>query len=422
MGHVVYCNCKKEEKESWCYMQDNIKKACNHRLDASLLEIIISKSNQKELIRKITIRPILLKEGLLFQASQYKGKQIVHKNYKKDQMLEQIEKWVDATELSYPNLKFQQIEIKTIEDTTTILISKKGKATIKVKKEKQDTKETLQESYIPLLSHNRTKKYILKEYVPIPFLIDLGVMTEEGKIISSKYDKFRQINRYLEFIEDILPNLPKEKELVILDFGCGKSYLTFAMYYYLKELKGYTIKVIGLDLKEDVIEQCNQLSRKYKFDHLTFIHGDIASFEGVDSVDMVVSLHACDTATDYALFKAITWNAKVILSVPCCQHEMNEQISCKPLEAILQYGLIKERISALFTDTLRANLLELQGYKTQIIEFIDMEHTPKNILIRAIKTNRNTTTWKQYKELESYLGVQLTLGKLLEAKNQEIKK
>lgn len=422
MGHVVYCNCKKEEKESWCYMQDNIKKACNHRLDASLLEIIISKSNQKELIRKITIRPILLKEGLLFQASQYKGKQIVHKNYKKDQMLEQIEKWVDATELSYPNLKFQQIEIKTIEDTTTILISKKGKATIKVKKEKQDTKETLQESYVPLLSHNRTKKYILKEYVPIPFLIDLGVMTEEGKIISSKYDKFRQINRYLEFIEDILPNLPKEKELVILDFGCGKSYLTFAMYYYLKELKGYTIKVIGLDLKEDVIEQCNQLSRKYKFDHLTFIHGDIASFEGVDSVDMVVSLHACDTATDYALFKAITWNAKVILSVPCCQHEMNEQISCEPLEAILQYGLIKERISALFTDTLRANLLELQGYKTQIIEFIDMEHTPKNILIRAIKTNRNTTTWKQYKELESYLGVQLTLGKLLEAKNQEIKK
>lgn len=407
-------------------MQENIRKALSNRLDASLLEIIISNSNQKDWIRKINIRPVLLKDGLFFQTSQFKGKQVLHKNYRKEALLEQVDRWIDGTDLSVPNLKFQQIEIKTIEDTTIILISKKGKATIKIKKEKENKEKENQDTetesrFVPLLSHNRTKKYILKEYIPVPFLIDLGVMTEEGKIIRSKYDKFRQINRYLEFIEDVLPHLSKEKELVIVDFGCGKSYLTFAMYYYLKEVKGYTIKVIGLDLKEDVIEKCNQLTRKYRFENLTFLHGDIASFEGLDVVDMVVSLHACDTATDYAIYKAITWNAKVILSVPCCQHEMNEQISCQPLEAILQYGIMKERVSALFTDALRAKLLEMEGYKTQILEFIEMEHTPKNILIRAVKTNRSTVTWEQMKELEAYLGVQLTLSKLLEEK-LEIKK
>lgn len=210
----------------------------------------------------------------------------------------------------------------------------------------------------------------------------------EGKVVKSRYDKFRQINRFLEFIEDVLPNLDPNRTNTIIDFGCGKSYLTFAMYYYLHVLKKYSIRVIGLDLKKDVIALCNRLSKKFGFENLTFLHGDIAGYEGVDQVDMVVTLHACDTATDYALAKAVKWGAKVILSVPCCQHEINKQIQNDLLSPVLQYGLLKERMSALLTDGIRGQLLEMAGYRTQILEFIDMEHTPKNIMIRAIRQGK----------------------------------
>ena len=216
------------------------------------------------------------------------------------------------------------------------------------------------------------------------FFIDLGVMTKEGAIVHSRYDKYRQINRFLEFIEDILPQLNKNKENVIIDFGCGKSYLTFAMYYYLKEVKGYPVRIIGLDLKEDVIRHCSDLAVRYGYEKLSFTCGDIASYEGVDHVDMVVTLHACDLATDYALEKAVGWGAKVILSVPCCQHELNRQIHNPVLQPVLEYGLLKERMAALYTDGIRAKVLEYRGYNTQILEFIDMEHTPKNILLRAV--------------------------------------
>ncbi|MDF2951459.1 MAG: SAM-dependent methyltransferase [Anaerocolumna sp.] len=250
-------------------------------------------------------------------------------------------------------------------------------------------------------------------------------MTEEGKVVKSKYDKYKQINRFLEFIEDILPSLDKDRELTIIDFGCGKSYLTFAMYYYLKELKNYDIKVIGLDLKKDVIEHCNLLAKQYNFQKLTFLVGDIASFEGVDKVDMVVSLHACDTATDYALYKAIKWNAEVILSVPCCQHELNGQIENDMLSPILHYGIIKERIAALTTDALRGELLEAAGYKTQILEFIDMEHTPKNLLLRGVRKVKGKTVnnkegillsdekMPSYEKIREFLNVEPTLYQLL---------
>ena len=262
-----------------------------------------------------------------------------------------------------------------------VLVSKKGKMTIKQKHHAPVEKVQIQ-------AHNRVKQYILKEGVPVPLLIDLGVMNEKGKIITSRYDKFRQINRFLEFVEDILPAFSREKEITILDFGCGKSYLTFAMYYYLRELKNYDVNIIGLDLKTDVIHKCNFLAEKYGYDKLHFYQGDIAEYEGVSSVDMVVTLHACDTATDFALAKAVEWGARVILSVPCCQHEVNKQIRNEMLEPVLRYGILKERMSALITDAVRANLLESKGYETQILEFIDMEHTPKNLLIRAVKTGR----------------------------------
>ncbi|MDO5349837.1 MAG: SAM-dependent methyltransferase [Lachnospiraceae bacterium] len=263
------------------------------------------------------------------------------------------------------------------------------------------------------LSHNRVKAYVLEEGIPVPFLIDLGVMTREGKVVRSKYDKFRQINRFLEFIEDILPQLSKDRENTIIDFGCGKSYLTFAMYHYLKVVKGYKIRVIGLDLKQDVIDHCNELSRKYGFQTLQFYHGDIASYEGVDHVDMVVTLHACDTATDYALAKAVGWGAKVILSVPCCQHEWNRQMKNEMMKPVLQYGILKERMAALYTDGMRAQILEHMGYRTQILEFIDMEHTPKNILIRAVYQGKKKDNRKEIQEILNFWGVNTTLWELL---------
>ena len=222
----------------------------------------------------------------------------------------------------------------------------------------------------------------------------------------------------MEFIEDILPQLDKDREITILDFGCGKSYLTFAMYYYLHELKQYDIRIIGLDLKSEVIAHCNALSKEYGYEKLTFLEGDIADYEGVNEVDMVVTLHACDTATDYALAKAVGWNAKVILSVPCCQHELNSQIENEVLAPIMKYGLLKERFAALVTDGLRAEYLESRGYDTQVLEFIDMEHTPKNILIRAVKSKgllpkaARKQQEDRYRACRDFFGAELTLEKL----------
>ena len=288
-----------------------------------------------------------------------------------------------------------------------VLSSKKGKLTIKYRKLTEQRKQKD-------LSHNRSKSYILKEGECVDFLVDLGVMTKDGKVVKAKYDKYRQINRFLEFIEDIIPQLDKSSEQTIIDFGCGKSYLTFAMYYYLKVLKGYDIRIVGLDLKEDVIEKCNLLSKKYGYDKLKFLVGDIASYEDVTKVDMVVTLHACDTATDYALAKAVKWGAKVILSVPCCQHEANTMIKNELLSPVFSYGILKERMAAIFTDAVRANLLEEAGYQTQILEFIDMEHTPKNLLIRAVYTGRkNLQAGEKVRLMEKELNLNLTLNKLV---------
>ena len=247
-------------------------------------------------------------------------------------------------------------------------------------------------------------------------MVDLGVMTQDGKIVRSKYDKFRQINRYLEIVADVIPSLDTSRTITVIDFGCGKSYLTFALYYYLVKLKGIKADIIGLDLKSDVIAECNKLKNKYKYESLKFIEGDIGKFEGVDKVDMVITLHACDTATDYALHKAITWGAEVIMAVPCCQHELNRFKNSPVLSAVSEYGILKERMSAIFTDAMRAGLLTQAGYDTQILEFIDMEHTPKNLLIRGVKKNRMVPGKALSKSLESLTelaGGEITLKKLL---------
>jgi SAM-dependent methyltransferase len=394
-----------------------IKNIFEETINRDLLNVVISNSTMREKITKVKIRPVLIKEELFYQASEYIGDKIFHNNYQKDDLLEKLPSWFDGL--------FRQAEIDTKKGKATVLISKKGKATVNYKVSKsasgkpnsEDGKNPSKEQDDNLL-HNKQKNYILKEGTPLPFLIDLGVMTKEGLVVKAKSDKFKQINRFLEFIEDILPYLEQERELTILDFGCGKSYLTFAMYYYLKILKGYRINVIGLDLKTDVIKQCNMLREKYGYDNLQFLEGDIASYNSSSRVDMVVTLHACDTATDFALHKAVSWGAQVILSVPCCQHELNKQIRCETLKPVLKYGIVKERMAALLTDALRAELLETKGYRVQLLEFIDMEHTPKNILIRAVKrsdTGRETEVKADgLMECMEFLGVSPCLQRLFQ--------
>lgn len=354
---------------------EELKRKLSLFLSDRLYQIIISNPRKKEGVFKIKIRPVIVKEELYFQETIWKGTQVFHENYEKEEVLAEI--------LLRMENEFKQLEAESMDGRLNVLISKKGKVTIKCQENKAET-----QAKKPDMSHNRTKRYLLKEGNPVPFLVDLGVQTKDGQIIRARYDKFKQINRYLEFVEDILPKLNTREVIRIIDFGCGKSYLTFALYYYLHQIKKLNVQITGLDLKEDVIHKCNLLAESYKYHDLHFYKGDISTFEGTDQVDMVVTLHACDTATDYAIEKAVKWNAKVIFAVPCCQHEVNKQIENEMLSPIFKYGLIKERISALITDGVRAGLLEEWGYDTQILEFIDMEHTPKNILIRAVKRDK----------------------------------
>ena len=391
-------------------MDQKIYEIFDQYVGENLDQIVISHSTRPEELGKIKIRRVQGQRQVFYQAEEYRGTKVYHKNYRKEEILDCLPEWFEGL--------FRQAELKSAHGQATVLISKKGRAAVKERR-------FVTAKPVRAAAHNREKQYLIREGMKVPFLRELGVMTEDGRIVKAKYDKFRQINRFLELIDDILPELEKragrrgKEELQIIDFGCGKSYLTFAMYDYLHEQKGMNVRITGLDLKEDVIADCNVLAQRCGYEKLTFLHGDIASYEGTDAVDMVVTLHACDTATDYALYKAVVWNAAVILSVPCCQHELNRQIDCEILAPILGYGLIRERTAALFTDALRARILECQGYQTQILEFIDMEHTPKNILLRCVKRERRQEEQelenkiREYEQCRTFLHVDPLLARLL---------
>ena len=385
---------------------DELRTVLEDNLNSEFLLAVLSNPRRADGPNKVRIRPVRHKDRHVYQFEAFCGTQVFHQNLEKEEACGKILEYME---------NFRQMQLETQSAAVSALVSKKGKVTVQRKKKKEEAQKAD-------LSHDRKKRYILEEGISVPFLRDLGVMTEDGKVIRSKTDKFRQINRFLEFIEDILPQLDRGRELTILDFGCGKSYLTFAMYYYLHELKKYDIRIIGLDLKKDVIRHCSSLAEKYGYEKLAFLEGDIADYDGVDQVDMVVTLHACDTATDFALAKAIGWNAKVILSVPCCQHELNGQMKNEILAPVMDYGLLKERFAALATDGLRAKYLEREGYETQVLEFIDMEHTPKNILLRAVKTGRrNEKAAAEIERFEGFLSVQPMLGELLKEKEEKDK-
>lgn len=403
-------------------MENELRELLEETVNNGLYQIVLSNARNREKAFKIKIRPVMLRGELLFQETIYQGTKVFHENFRGEEIIPRAE--------TYMFRDFKQCEIEHTNMKAVVLVSKKGKMTFRKKEITQNGAEpafavttgrpgTMKTGRPEIsMTHNRTKKYILEEGKAVPFLVDLGVQGKDGQVVRAKYDKYKQINRFLEFIEDILPALPADREIRIVDFGCGKSYLTFAIYYYLHELKGLDVAITGLDLKEDVIERCNGLSGKYGYRKLRFIRGDIAEYEGLTSADMVVTLHACDTATDYALAKAVNWGAKVILSVPCCQHEVNKQISCKELKPVLQYGIVRERMSALITDALRADILKAEGYETDLLEFIDMEHTPKNILIRAVKNGKIKAGRKQ-EEIDNisnvieFLQIEPSLWKLL---------
>lgn len=328
--------------------------------------IILSKPVKGCAYRRVEIT----QKEAYYQIASYTEKQVFHENIPAEELSARLQSLLGA--------QFLQLNGWDAAYESQLMISSKGKVTLKRKKRADAAPTTGAQE------HNRKKQYLLEEGTVIPPLADMGVFTAEGKIVRTMYDKYRQINRFLELIDDEVKNRSLT-HLNIIDFGCGKSYLTFVLYYYLTQVRKITVQMVGLDLKEDVIRKCNETAKKYGYEGLRFELGDINGYQCDFDVDMVVTLHACDTATDYALFNAICWNAKMIFSVPCCQHELNSQMQAEKLSLYTRYGIIQERMAALTTDAIRGNLLECCGYKTQLLEFVDFAHTPKNILIRAVK-------------------------------------
>lgn len=344
-----------------------LKNKIDELLAVSPEKIVLSKPLSKaNKYKKI----VIIKKSDMFAVEKFTEKQAFHEK-------------IDRSELSglcteQLGCDFGQLNAWDGAFEYIMLVSKKGKVSFKKKICKNVSTDSA--------GHNREKNYILAEGQVIPPLTDMGIFTKDGKVVRTMYDKYRQINRFIEIVDDAVKN-NDYKHLNIIDFGCGKSYLTFILYYYFTEVKNISVNITGLDLKEDVIKSCNETAQKYGYENLHFELGDINGYKCDFDVDMVITLHACDTATDYALYNAVNWGAEMIFSVPCCQHELNSQIKTESLSLLTRYGIIKERTAALMTDAIRGNLLEASGYKTQLLEFVDLLHTPKNILIRAVKKN-----------------------------------
>lgn len=357
------------------------------------------RSKHSDFAPKTIIRPIQLKQGLYYQLEYHVPGRVTHDNLLPEEAAAQAVRLMQE--------QYRQALLKTEEENLQLLFSKKGKPAL-LRKPPTSKLEKLQ-------THDRKKKRVLASEMPAPFLVELGIISSSGKIHAQKQDKYRQINRFLEMVLDVADELPQDRTITIVDFGCGKSYLTFALYHLLAIEQKRQIRIIGLDLKADVIAWCNQLARKLDYQDLNFLQGDIAEYAELEAADMVVTLHACDTATDAALAKAVGWGASVIMSVPCCQHELLRQVDNDMLSPLLSQGLLKERFSALATDAIRARLLEVVGYKVQMLEFIDPEHTPKNLLIRASLGgggDRNRK-WMEYVTFREALRVQPYLEKAL---------
>ena len=373
--------------------------ALNERIiNEQLINATISQPRMRSNeVKRIKLKPVMVKELYHIQVEYQYERILKHDNI----LLADF-----PAKLATIFTDFRQAQWRFAEESIHVQLSKKNKVLWK-----QHAEQAMNAS----LTHNRKKQYVLEENTAYPFLVRLGVQTADGKVKQAKFDKFKQINRFVEMIDDSLSYLPKDRTIRILDFGSGKSYLTFALYHYLKIEKCLDIHVTGLDLKKEVIEECAQIAKDLNYEHLEFLVGDINDYNDETTVDMVVTLHACDVATDMALARAVRWGASVILSVPCCQHELNRQLQAPALDIMLQHGLVKERFAALATDSIRAEILSLVGYETQLLEFIDMAHTPKNILIRAYYTGKKPSVeqFERYERFTQLLHAQPFLAKEL---------
>ena len=346
----------------------------------TLSKAVFSQPTDKTDDQKISIRPVLLKGELRYQLESFRDNKAFHRNVTAEELLKTVESTLES--------RYRQALVVT--DTETVQYSMKRDGSYK--------RHATASVPLPgkIQSHNREKEYILKEGENIPALVDLGVFTADFKIVRAKYDKYKQINRFIELIDHAFRDYGKDT-VTILDFGCGKSYLTFILYYYFAVKRGIRATIIGYDLKADVVKRCGQIAAKYGYEGLEFVHADVTKDVLTDrSIDMIVTLHACDVATDYALHYAIQKKADFIFSVPCCQHEVNSSIrKGGDLDILLKHGIIKERVSALLTDSIRANVLEDMGYTVDMIEFIDFDHSPKNIMIRARRNGKPGTKGRQ---------------------------
>ncbi len=348
----------------------DITEAVKQIAEADIEKLILSNPKSKDVpYQKMTVRPLLIQKQKMYQLERFTERQAFQENIEPAALAQVL---VQSLQEEY-----SQLDGWSHKANYWIKISKKGKVFYKEKKKKEA--DAPQE----LAQQNRKKQYLLDAAEAPRPLVDLGVVTKEGKVVASKYDKYKQINRFIEMIDEGIG--PEIKQINIIDFGCGKSYLTFVLYHYLTQVRQIKAQMVGLDLKADVIETCNQIAERYGYDGLHFEVGNIEGYTPHFSVDMVISLHACDTATDFALYNAVQWKTARIYSVPCCQHELCHQMKRQSAGSLTEYGLLKERFAALLTDALRADLLRAQGYQVDLLEFVDMEHSPKNLLIRAVK-------------------------------------
>ena len=360
-------------------IEDNV---ANTSIIYAVFATPLNKAENK--FKKITVKPISSNDKIIYQLEKFTDKQAFHENINESDIVSRMMELAN---------QYKNANIFTVDADYQVLVSKKGSMRI-VKLSPTKT--------MSIGTHNKVKKYIIPENEPCDFLIELGVMNKDGKVLAKKYDKFKQINKFLEIVDDAVENTDLKSDYKIIDFGCGKAYLTFALYYYFYKIKKVNVQIVGLDLKTEVINFCNDVAEKLNYTYLKFENGDIKDYNTNLEIDMVVTLHACDNATDAALVKAIKWNTDIILSVPCCQHEFFDKIENNNLEPMLKHGLIKERLSSLVTDSFRSLFLETKGYKVQLVEFVDMEHTPKNILIRAVKSKVREEAIKEYKDFKKF--------------------
>lgn len=366
--------------------------------NSKLILLVLSRpvGSTSEGVRKLSVRPVTVRGELMLQWTAHEDRRESHENLDRDASLQRLRENFPA--------RFRDLNLFTTDADLTVRSNRKGRIRVTTAPPSKQPATT---------AHNRQKQYLIPEGVPCPFLEAIGVMTSAGRVKANRYNKFRQINRFLEFIDDVYASLPADGPLRVVDFGCGKSYLTFAIHHYLDVIRSRDVQITGLDRNPEVIRDCRSVAERLELDGLEFFEGDIVGHTADGPVDLAVSLHACDTATDDALARAVQWGARVILSVPCCQHEVADQLECSDLSLMTRHGILKERLAAMATDALRAAVLEVVGYRADVIEFIDMEHTAKNLLIRAVRRDasaeadaRSVAAREEFNALKRHFGVE----------------